>query len=158
MGFDGDCRPPTWPAPHLQVGDRCGQPHALGLSGRDPGGRVLGVCICVWICASPWPWRPLRYTYSVILSLAKVLAPVAVYCGSVPRTSAGPRGTPPGGINSNLPAYGEGKMVGPSLVTQTHQMAFESPVWPLRELWQVMGSSPGNSPVRATDPSAELGP
>ncbi|XP_046297512.1 TOG array regulator of axonemal microtubules protein 2 isoform X1 [Marmota monax] len=41
---------------------------------------------------------------------AKVLAPVAVYCGSVPRTSAGPRGTPPGGINSNLPAYGEASL------------------------------------------------
>ncbi|XP_027789331.2 TOG array regulator of axonemal microtubules protein 2 isoform X2 [Marmota flaviventris] len=41
---------------------------------------------------------------------AKVLAPVAVYCGSVPRTSAGPRGTPPGGINSNLPAYGKASL------------------------------------------------
>uniref|UniRef100_I3MQ99 TOG array regulator of axonemal microtubules 2 n=1 Tax=Ictidomys tridecemlineatus TaxID=43179 RepID=I3MQ99_ICTTR len=41
---------------------------------------------------------------------AKVLAPVAVYCGSVPRTSAGPRGTPPGGINSNLPVYGEASL------------------------------------------------
>ncbi|KAM5291655.1 TOG array regulator of axonemal microtubules protein 2 [Ctenodactylus gundi] len=36
---------------------------------------------------------------------AKVLAPVAVYCGSVPRTSAGPRVPPPGSINSSLPSY-----------------------------------------------------
>ncbi|XP_042552706.1 TOG array regulator of axonemal microtubules protein 2 isoform X1 [Dipodomys spectabilis] len=41
---------------------------------------------------------------------AKVLAPVAVYCGSVPRTSAGPRVPPPANINSSLPAYGEGPL------------------------------------------------
>nr|XP_045007024.1 TOG array regulator of axonemal microtubules protein 2 isoform X3 [Jaculus jaculus] len=38
---------------------------------------------------------------------AKVLTPVAVYCGSVPRTSASLRVPPPGSINSALPAYGE---------------------------------------------------
>uniref|UniRef100_A0A8C5KN18 TOG array regulator of axonemal microtubules 2 n=1 Tax=Jaculus jaculus TaxID=51337 RepID=A0A8C5KN18_JACJA len=37
----------------------------------------------------------------------KVLTPVAVYCGSVPRTSASLRVPPPGSINSALPAYGE---------------------------------------------------
>ncbi|ERE67435.1 Armadillo-type fold containing protein [Cricetulus griseus] len=38
---------------------------------------------------------------------AKVLAPVAVYCGSVPRTSVGLRVPPPGSIDSSLLAYGE---------------------------------------------------
>uniref|UniRef100_A0A8D2JSW7 TOG array regulator of axonemal microtubules 2 n=1 Tax=Sciurus vulgaris TaxID=55149 RepID=A0A8D2JSW7_SCIVU len=41
---------------------------------------------------------------------AKVLAPVAVYCGSVPRTSAGPRGPPPGGFNSNLLTNGDASL------------------------------------------------
>ncbi|XP_048209556.1 TOG array regulator of axonemal microtubules protein 2 isoform X2 [Perognathus longimembris pacificus] len=41
---------------------------------------------------------------------AKVLAPVAVYCGSVPRSSAGPRVPPPANVNSSLPAYGEGSL------------------------------------------------
>ncbi|XP_013378123.1 PREDICTED: protein FAM179A isoform X2 [Chinchilla lanigera] len=36
---------------------------------------------------------------------AKVLAPVAVYCGSVPRTRAGPRVPLPAGISATLPAY-----------------------------------------------------
>ncbi|KFO23318.1 Protein FAM179A [Fukomys damarensis] len=36
---------------------------------------------------------------------AKVLAPVAVYCGSVPRTSAGPRAPLPGSVSSTLPAF-----------------------------------------------------
>ncbi|XP_001161801.3 TOG array regulator of axonemal microtubules protein 2 isoform X5 [Pan troglodytes] len=40
---------------------------------------------------------------------AKVLVPVAVYCGSIPRTSAGPRVLPPGSINSSLP-HGEGSL------------------------------------------------
>lgn len=133
-----------------------GQPRALGA--RPRGAECSGVCTCVLICAWSWPWRPLRCSCPVILSLAKVLAPVAVYCGSVPRTSAGPRGPPPGGVNSNLPAYGEGKMGGPSLATQPHQMALESLLWPLQELWQVMGSSVGKSPVRATDPGQSLGP
>ncbi|XP_003787612.2 TOG array regulator of axonemal microtubules protein 2 [Otolemur garnettii] len=38
---------------------------------------------------------------------ARVLAPVAVYCGSVPRTRAGARALPPGSIDSSLPAHGE---------------------------------------------------
>uniref|UniRef100_A0A452V2G2 TOG array regulator of axonemal microtubules 2 n=1 Tax=Ursus maritimus TaxID=29073 RepID=A0A452V2G2_URSMA len=37
---------------------------------------------------------------------AKVLAPVAVYCGSVPRTSAGPRALPGRGSDSRLQTYG----------------------------------------------------
>ncbi|XP_045665108.1 TOG array regulator of axonemal microtubules protein 2 [Ursus americanus] len=37
---------------------------------------------------------------------AKVLAPVAVYCGSVPRTSAGPRVLPGRGSDSRLQTYG----------------------------------------------------
>ncbi|XP_072623511.1 TOG array regulator of axonemal microtubules protein 2 isoform X2 [Vulpes vulpes] len=41
---------------------------------------------------------------------AKVPAPVAVYCGSVPRTSAGPRGPPAGRSDSRLQAYGEGSL------------------------------------------------
>uniref|UniRef100_A0A2K5TMI6 TOG array regulator of axonemal microtubules 2 n=1 Tax=Macaca fascicularis TaxID=9541 RepID=A0A2K5TMI6_MACFA len=40
---------------------------------------------------------------------AKVLAPVAEYCGSIPQTSAGPRVLPPGSINSSLP-HGEGSL------------------------------------------------
>ncbi|KAM6179262.1 TOG array regulator of axonemal microtubules protein 2 [Erethizon dorsatum] len=36
---------------------------------------------------------------------AKVLAPVAVYCGSIPRTRAGPRVPLPGSISSTLPAH-----------------------------------------------------
>nr|XP_051695876.1 TOG array regulator of axonemal microtubules protein 2 isoform X2 [Oryctolagus cuniculus] len=40
-------------------------------------------------------------------SPAKVVAPVAVYCGSVPRTSAGPHVLPLGGANPCLPALGE---------------------------------------------------
>lgn len=39
----------------------------------------------------------------------KVLAPVAEYCRSIPRTSAGPRVLPPGSINSSLP-HGEGSL------------------------------------------------
>ncbi|XP_069350965.1 TOG array regulator of axonemal microtubules protein 2 isoform X2 [Eulemur rufifrons] len=38
---------------------------------------------------------------------ARVLAPVAVYCGSVPWTSAGPRVLLPGSVDSSLPACGE---------------------------------------------------
>ncbi|XP_035556341.2 TOG array regulator of axonemal microtubules protein 2 isoform X2 [Canis lupus dingo] len=41
---------------------------------------------------------------------AKVPAPVAVYCGSVPRTSAGPRAPPAGRSDSRLQAYGEGSL------------------------------------------------
>ncbi|XP_050018893.1 TOG array regulator of axonemal microtubules protein 2 [Alexandromys fortis] len=41
---------------------------------------------------------------------AKVLAPVAVNCGSVPRTSAGLRVPPPGSIDSSLLAYGEASL------------------------------------------------
>uniref|UniRef100_A0A8C0VZJ9 TOG domain-containing protein n=1 Tax=Castor canadensis TaxID=51338 RepID=A0A8C0VZJ9_CASCN len=51
-----------------------------------------------------------RCGFPVILSLAKVLAPVAVYCGSVPRTSAGSRVPPPGSIDSCLPACGEASL------------------------------------------------
>ncbi|XP_031790053.1 TOG array regulator of axonemal microtubules protein 2 isoform X3 [Piliocolobus tephrosceles] len=40
---------------------------------------------------------------------AKVLAPVAEYCGSIPQTSAGPGVLPPGSINSSLP-HGEGSL------------------------------------------------
>ncbi|XP_030777699.1 TOG array regulator of axonemal microtubules protein 2 isoform X2 [Rhinopithecus roxellana] len=40
---------------------------------------------------------------------AKVLAPVAEYCGSIPQTSAGPRVFPPGSINASLP-HGEGSL------------------------------------------------
>lgn len=49
------------------------------------------------------------YHCPVILSPAKVLAPVAVNCGSAPRTSAGLRVPPPGSIDSSLLAYGEGE-------------------------------------------------
>ncbi|KAI5770922.1 TOGARAM2 [Gulo gulo luscus] len=38
---------------------------------------------------------------------AKVLAPVAVYCGSVPRTNTGPRAVPGGRSDSRLQTYGE---------------------------------------------------
>ncbi|XP_040586775.1 TOG array regulator of axonemal microtubules protein 2 isoform X2 [Mesocricetus auratus] len=41
---------------------------------------------------------------------AEVLAPVAVYCGSVPRTSVGLRVPPPGSIDSSLLAYGEASL------------------------------------------------
>ncbi|XP_041487287.1 TOG array regulator of axonemal microtubules protein 2 [Microtus oregoni] len=41
---------------------------------------------------------------------AKVLAPEAVNCGSVPRTSAGLRVPPPGSIDSSLLAYGEASL------------------------------------------------
>ncbi|XP_057636682.1 TOG array regulator of axonemal microtubules protein 2 [Chionomys nivalis] len=41
---------------------------------------------------------------------AKVLAPVTVNCGSVPRTSAGLRVPPPGSIDSSLLAYGEASL------------------------------------------------
>uniref|UniRef100_A0A2K6FBU8 TOG array regulator of axonemal microtubules 2 n=1 Tax=Propithecus coquereli TaxID=379532 RepID=A0A2K6FBU8_PROCO len=41
---------------------------------------------------------------------ARALAPVAVYCGSVPRTSAGPRVLPPGSVDSSLPACGEASL------------------------------------------------
>ncbi|XP_032247569.1 TOG array regulator of axonemal microtubules protein 2 [Phoca vitulina] len=40
---------------------------------------------------------------------AKVLAPMAVYCGSVPRTSAGPRALP-GGSDSRLQTYREASL------------------------------------------------
>uniref|UniRef100_A0A8C7BCS6 TOG array regulator of axonemal microtubules 2 n=1 Tax=Neovison vison TaxID=452646 RepID=A0A8C7BCS6_NEOVI len=41
---------------------------------------------------------------------AKVLAPVAVYCGSVPRTSTGPRAVPGGRSDSRLQTYGEASL------------------------------------------------
>ncbi|XP_037669068.1 TOG array regulator of axonemal microtubules protein 2 isoform X2 [Choloepus didactylus] len=41
---------------------------------------------------------------------AKVLAPVAVYCGSVPRTSAGLRGLPGRSVNPSLQASGEASL------------------------------------------------
>ncbi|XP_062934758.1 TOG array regulator of axonemal microtubules protein 2 [Cynocephalus volans] len=41
---------------------------------------------------------------------AKVLASEAVYCGSVPRTRAGPHVLPPASIASNVPAYGEASL------------------------------------------------
>ncbi|XP_045835405.1 TOG array regulator of axonemal microtubules protein 2 [Meles meles] len=41
---------------------------------------------------------------------AKVLAPVAVYCGSVPRTSMGPRAVPGGRSDSRLQTYGEASL------------------------------------------------
>uniref|UniRef100_U3CK95 Protein FAM179A n=1 Tax=Callithrix jacchus TaxID=9483 RepID=U3CK95_CALJA len=40
---------------------------------------------------------------------AKVPPAVAVYCGTIPRTGAGPRVLPPGSINSSLP-HGEGSL------------------------------------------------
>ncbi|CAO2604196.1 TOG array regulator of axonemal microtubules protein 2 [Lemmus lemmus] len=50
------------------------------------------------------------HIYPVILSPTKVLAPVAVNCGSAPRTSAGLRVPPPGSIDSSLLAYGEASL------------------------------------------------
>ncbi|XP_029387513.1 TOG array regulator of axonemal microtubules protein 2 [Mus pahari] len=44
------------------------------------------------------------------VTLAKVPAPVAVYCGSVPRTSVGLRAAPPGSIDSSLLAHGEASL------------------------------------------------
>ncbi|XP_047602550.1 TOG array regulator of axonemal microtubules protein 2 isoform X1 [Lutra lutra] len=41
---------------------------------------------------------------------AKVLAPVAIYCGSVPRTSTGPRAVPGGRSDSRLQTYGEASL------------------------------------------------
>nr|XP_021553220.1 TOG array regulator of axonemal microtubules protein 2 isoform X2 [Neomonachus schauinslandi] len=41
---------------------------------------------------------------------AKVLAPMAVYCGSVPRTSAGPRALPGGRSDSRLQTYREASL------------------------------------------------
>ncbi|KAM8784410.1 TOG array regulator of axonemal microtubules protein 2 [Rhynchonycteris naso] len=45
-----------------------------------------------------------------IVPPAKVLAPVAVYCGSVPRTSWGPRALPEGSHDSSLQADGEASL------------------------------------------------
>lgn len=44
------------------------------------------------------------------VTLAKVPAPVAVYCGSVPRASVGLRESPPGSIDPSLLAYGEASL------------------------------------------------
>lgn len=44
------------------------------------------------------------------LSPAKVLAPVAVYCGSVPRSGAGSQGLPGGSLDSSLQNCGEGEL------------------------------------------------
>ncbi|XP_023566875.1 TOG array regulator of axonemal microtubules protein 2 [Octodon degus] len=41
---------------------------------------------------------------------AKVLAPVAMYCGSIPRTSVEPRVPLPGSISPTLPAYSPGSV------------------------------------------------
>ncbi|XP_066234705.1 TOG array regulator of axonemal microtubules protein 2 isoform X1 [Saccopteryx leptura] len=45
-----------------------------------------------------------------IVPPAKGLAPVAVYCGNVPRTSSGPRALPEGSHNSSLQADGEASL------------------------------------------------
>ncbi|XP_054421669.1 TOG array regulator of axonemal microtubules protein 2 [Pteronotus mesoamericanus] len=49
-------------------------------------------------------------TFLAILSPAKALAPVAVCCGSAPRTSFGPRVLPGGGRDSGLQADGEASL------------------------------------------------
>ncbi|XP_024408857.3 TOG array regulator of axonemal microtubules protein 2 [Desmodus rotundus] len=51
-----------------------------------------------------------RDTAPPVLSPAKVLAPVAVYCGSVPRTSSGPGALPGGSRDSSLQADGEASL------------------------------------------------
>ncbi|XP_046925802.1 TOG array regulator of axonemal microtubules protein 2 isoform X3 [Lynx rufus] len=56
---------------------------------------------------------------------AKVLAPVAVYRGSVPRTSAGPRALPGGSSDSRLRTYGEASLQPAPRVLQ------EEPLQPL---------------------------
>ncbi|XP_044910673.1 TOG array regulator of axonemal microtubules protein 2 isoform X1 [Felis catus] len=56
---------------------------------------------------------------------AKVLAPVAVYHGSVPRTSAGPRALPDGSSDSRLRTYGEASLQPAPKVLQ------EEPLQPL---------------------------
>ncbi|KAF6106776.1 TOG array regulator of axonemal microtubules 2 [Phyllostomus discolor] len=64
---------------------------------------------------------------------AKVLAPVAVYCGSVPRTSLGPGVLPGGSLDSGLQADGEGEIAGLGLVS--HQVASRCPGRPLWGPW-----------------------
>ncbi|KAM4866906.1 TOG array regulator of axonemal microtubules protein 2 [Thomomys bottae] len=54
---------------------------------------------------------------------AKVLAPVAVYCGSVPRSSTGPRVPPPANIDSSLLAHGEGPLQPVPSVPQRSEMS-----------------------------------
>lgn len=86
----------------------------LGFLGRDTGGwSAQGYGRVFLVCSQSWPWRSLRCHSPVLLSPAKVLAPVAEYCGSIPQTSAGPRVLPPGSINSSLP-HGEGEMGRPA--------------------------------------------
>ncbi|KAL0620855.1 TOG array regulator of axonemal microtubules protein 2 [Plecturocebus cupreus] len=55
------------------------------------------------VCSQSWPWRTLSWCSPVLLSPAKVPPAVAVYCGSIPRTSAGSRVLLPGSIHSSLP-------------------------------------------------------
>ncbi|XP_054977746.1 TOG array regulator of axonemal microtubules protein 2 isoform X2 [Sorex araneus] len=43
-------------------------------------------------------------------SAAKVLAPVAVYCGSIPRTGTGPRALPGGNLDASLQPRGEASL------------------------------------------------
>ncbi|XP_051026038.1 TOG array regulator of axonemal microtubules protein 2 [Acomys russatus] len=56
---------------------------------------------------------------------AKVLAPVAVYCGSVPRTSVGLRVPPSGSIDSGLLAYGEASLQSVSSVLPSSEKPSE---------------------------------
>lgn len=70
---------------------------------------------------------------------------MAVCCGSVPRTSSGPRALPGGGHDPSLQADGEGEIGG--LVLVSHQVASKCPGWPLWGLGQLR-TPPGSCPVR----------
>ena len=94
----------------------------------------------------------------MLLSPAKVLAPVAVYHGSVPRTSAGPCALPGGSSDSRLRTYGEGEVGGLGLLTRSHQMAFQCPEWPLWGLGAENWSSTSSCLMRTSDQRAGRGP
>ncbi|XP_021567009.1 TOG array regulator of axonemal microtubules protein 2 [Carlito syrichta] len=85
---------------------------------------------------------------------AQVLAPVAVYCGSVPRTSAGPRVPPPGDMDSGQPAYGEASLQPAPharlseekplrLLSGREDLESLKPHAPMKD-WQAQNGHPGN--------------
>nr|XP_012643784.1 crescerin-2 isoform X3 [Microcebus murinus] len=85
-----------------------------GCYGSEPSGPSRTVLTAK---EQPLPLRNLSGTLSTQgmgtrddVPPARVLAPVAVYCGSVPRTSAGPRVLPPESVDSSLPACGEASL------------------------------------------------
>lgn len=102
----------AWLAPPQSVAQALmqGPRPALSPPSRDPEGRtVVGKGTLLFVHTLVLAPEEAKVTFPVVLSPAKVLAPVAVYCGSVPRTSVGLRPPPPGSIDSSLPASGEGE-------------------------------------------------